>query len=139
MGWIVNQGDATRIVARLRELLARGQTLREAGQRLDQAPVRLHRLAVRYDLPRRRRQTVTPNQERQIAARLARAESVRVIARLVGVGKGTVHRRKQTRAERSGQPRRVAAYKCDGCGYRVNLQPCQICRVEKAGRGPPAE
>ena len=75
--------------------------------------------------------------------------SLRDIARRVGVSRGfvsTIIRRGMVKDQRKnrgspnarrvrmwgGTPRKTLKYKCEGCGYMVNLKPCMICRVKEA-------
>ena len=75
--------------------------------------------------------------------------SVRDIAKRLGVSRGfvsTIVRRGTVRDHKrngglpnsrrvrmwGGTPRKTLKYKCEGCGYLVNLKPCMICRVKEA-------
>jgi len=105
----------------LRAMIARGRTLAEAGRALGRSKSTAGRLAQRAGLKPSGK--LHPHKERQIQRRLAREEAISVIARLVGVSKATVHRRKQQRMARPT----VATYRCPGCGHRVIYRPCLIC------------
>lgn len=121
---------ARETVERLRQLLARGATLREAGQSLPElggSPWRAYRLAVKHRLARRRR-NLPRYKVRVIEKELRRARlTINALARLAKVSTQTVWKRKIARD--GPGPRPCRPYRCPDCGKRVNLRPCQICRA----------
>lgn len=116
---------ARQTVERLRELLARGATLRQAAGSIDElggSPWRAHRLAAKHDLPRRRRR-ISREKERAIGEELAAARlTLRQIAALVQVSPKTVWLRKIARD--GPGPRPCRAWRCPTCGGLVVLTVC---------------
>lgn len=123
-------------IARLREVLARGATLKQAGREVPElggSQWRAYRLAVKHNLPRRRR-SLPRDKVRLIEKELRRARlTLNALARLAKVSPMTVWRKKIARDGPGPRPSRP--YWCRGCGKRVNLRPCQICRALR-GRDP---
>jgi hypothetical protein len=121
----MREAEARETVERLRELLARGATLREAAGSIDQlggSPWRAHRLAAKHDLPRRRRR-ISREKERAIASELAAARlTLRQIAQLAQVSPKTVWLRKIARD--GPGPRPCRAWRCPTCGGLVVLTVC---------------
>jgi hypothetical protein len=135
----VNVSDRDAYFEQLRALLARQATLAAAEAALGVPKSTLHDWAAAAQLPRRRRRSISAQQERKIGRRLSRDESLRVIARHAEVSKSTVHRRKQTRLRRllGPGPRQVAWYRCPR-GHKTNLVPCVTCQaLDAAAKGAP--
>lgn len=120
-------GDAAKDLVRLRAVLARGATLQKAGQKVGRSAYAAYRLAVKHDLPRRRR-SLPPEKTSKIQRELARENSRQTltrIAELAGCSVATVWRHANRLPK--GAPRSVRKYRCSGCRYDVTLSPCQIC------------
>jgi len=115
---------------RLRAVLARGATLKQAAAQLpelDGSQWRAYRLAAKHNLPRRRR-SLPREKARLIEKELRRARlTINALAKLAKVSPMTVWRKKIARD--GPGPRPCRPYWCRGCGKRVNLRPCQICRA----------
>lgn len=82
---------------------------------------------------------IESRQRKRIERQLNKRLPYRKIARDVGVALGTVGNVARSRSAPLQmpidppplKPQAVAAYHCDGCGYRVALTPCQICQARR--------
>lgn len=129
----MDDAQAEETVARLRELLARGATIRQAAAELKRPRMVLFRLAKRHGLPLTGRRRLSEEQIASARAYLAEARlTFAQIAEKVGCSKYTVWKL-VPKEERTG-PRRVAEYTCSGCRFRVCLEPCAVCAA-RAFRG----
>lgn len=126
--------DATQArdtLARLRHVLKRGATIREAGRvvpGLGGSPWRAYRLAVKHNLPRRRR-GLAPATSQAIERHLRQMRSINAIARALHVSTKTVWKRKVARD--GPGPRPCRPYRCPR-GHFVKLTPCVQCAALEA-------
>jgi hypothetical protein len=129
--------DHAKTLARLRDLLAKTKTFRECATRLKKPQTTLFRLAVRHELPHRRRRMLATTRDEMVRRIEHGVESYAAIARFLKLAKSTVSR--AARRLREGRldadedlafaPRRVAPYECSGCLRTVVYRPCVICRA----------
>jgi len=123
-----------KLVAHLRELLAEGATLAEAARLTGLDRSRVYRLAVRHDLPRRRR-AMADSKRRALIALLSDGRlSLGRIARRLGVSKSTVslYANRKLRQEDFAHRRLRVARLCPDCRGRVFLWPCLACSCKTA-------
>ena len=120
-------------MALLRQLFARGASVRQAAAAVSLPKSTVHKLAQARGWKRRRR-GLPAKQQRTLQRLLDSGASLRAIARIVGCGKSTVSRRRRTHIDRAlGALRPVPAWRCPGCGGLLQVASCLRCQL---ARGP---
>ena len=112
----------------LRTMLEAGVSLRETGKTLGVSATTVYRRIVASgDTLERRRRRPLSSEDRARILRIANAGelSIRRIAATVGRGWHVVRR-----VLGSNTPRLCPPHRCPHCGYRINVQPCQVCRAK---------
>jgi predicted RNA-binding Zn-ribbon protein involved in translation (DUF1610 family) len=118
-------------IRRIGRMVERGATLRAVADTVGVSPTTVYRrlIAAGDPYPRRRRRGIGAN-DRRIILRLAMSGE-RSLNRIAGAVERSWHTVRRV-IESEQVVRQTVRYRCPGCGYVVNIVPCQICRAQSA-------
>jgi predicted RNA-binding Zn-ribbon protein involved in translation (DUF1610 family) len=118
-------------VQQIGRLVKQGATLRSVAVSVGVSPTTVYRrlIAAGDPYPRRRRRGIRPEDKRLILRLAMNGE--RSLNRIAGAVERSWHTVRRV-IESESVVRQTVRYRCPGCGYVVNIVPCQICRAQSA-------